>query len=82
MYLYLHLYRYRYTSIHANPPTPPQPHPDKRLVNIAERQYLSLYTGEAKRKGGGLPNDKHPSDHLPIAVDVLLHLPSSYKCVP
>lgn len=42
---------------------------DKCLAMISE--------GEAKRQGGGLPNNKHPSDHLPIAVDVLLHLPSA-----
>lgn len=30
---------------------------------------------EAGRCGGGLPNARHPSDHLPIAADLLLHLP-------
>jgi endonuclease/exonuclease/phosphatase family metal-dependent hydrolase len=44
-----------------------------RGSGIEARACLGMIgEAEARREGGGLPNSHHPSDHLPIAVNLLL----------
>ncbi len=44
-----------------------------RGTGIEARACLGMIgEAEARREGGGLPNSHHPSDHLPIAVNLLL----------
>jgi len=44
--------------------------------NIQAVSCLSMISElEAQNQGGGLPNLKHPSDHLPIAVELMIQLP-------
>eukprot|EP00290_Baffinella_frigidus_P029244 CAMPEP_0180230582 /NCGR_PEP_ID=MMETSP0987-20121128/26253_1 /TAXON_ID=697907 /ORGANISM="non described non described, Strain CCMP2293" /LENGTH=74 /DNA_ID=CAMNT_0022195611 /DNA_START=105 /DNA_END=329 /DNA_ORIENTATION=- len=38
-------------------------------------------SAEARCGGAGLPSARHPSDHLPIAADLILHLPPGQKAV-
>ncbi|EKX50049.1 hypothetical protein GUITHDRAFT_85586 [Guillardia theta CCMP2712] len=55
-------------------PTPKRP--PSHSGNIQAVSCLSMISElEAQNQGGGLPNLKHPSDHLPIAVELMIQFP-------